>query len=209
MYKIIIVDDHVIFRKSIGLLLERENIAKVVADAGNGQEFLDLLEHHTPDLVLMDVSMPVMDGVEATRKAIEKNPELKILTLSSFSEEMYYYKMVEAGVQGFLLKDAEVYELTQAVSTVAEGGSWFSGALLKKVFTKIVSTKKSECDLTDREIEIVQLICTGLTNEQIADKINLSYDTVRWHRSNILSKTQCTNTASLVMYAIKHKIVQA
>jgi len=207
MYKIIIVDDHSIFRKSVSLLLAKEKIAEVIADASNGKEFLDLLDKFTPDLVLMDISMPVMDGVEATKNALIKNPDLNILALSSFGEEIFYYKMVEAGVKGFLLKDADVYELQQAISVVAEGGSWFSSELLKKVITKIVKTKKVEHDLTERELEIVKHICSGLTNEQIADNLNLSYDTIRWHRSNILSKTGCSNTASLVMYAIKNKFV--
>jgi len=208
MYKIIIVDDHQMFRKSIGLLIEKEEIATVIADASNGKEFLQLLDIHQPHLVLMDISMPIMDGIEATKLALEKNPNLNILVLSSFGDETYYYKMVEAGVKGFILKDASVAELEQAILAVAEGGSWFSSELLKKVITTIVKNKKNNIDLTDREMEILQLICDGHTNEQIAEKINLSYDTIRWHRANILSKTACSNTAALVMFAIKNKIIK-
>jgi len=207
MYKLIIVDDHSIFRKSLSALLEKEEIAEVIADAGNGLEFLELLNKHKADLILMDIAMPIMDGIEATQKAISKYPALNILTLSSFGEENYYYKMVEAGVKGFLVKDADISELKLAIETVAKGGSYFSSELLKKVITNIVHNKKTESHLTDREMEILNMVCTGLTNEQIADHLNLSYDTIRWHRSNILSKTGCNNTASLVMYAIKNSLV--
>lgn len=208
MYKIIIVEDNSMFRKSIGTMLEKEEIAKVIAEATNGQEFLDIIDKHEPDLVLMDIAMPIMDGSEATRLALEKHPDLYILALSSFGDETYYYKMVEAGVKGFVLKDANVSELEQAINTVAEGGSWFSADLLRKVISGVSKSKAAVSDLTDREKEILQLVCEGLTNEQIADKINISYDTVRWHKSNLLSKTACSNTAALVMYAIKHKIVE-
>jgi DNA-binding NarL/FixJ family response regulator len=207
MYKLIIVDDHSIFRNSLKALLEKEEIAEVIADADNGNEFLGLLEKHHPDIVLMDIAMPVLDGIEATKVAISLYPKLNILTLSSFGEENYYYKMVEAGVKGFLLKDADISELKQAIEIVAKGGSYFSSELLKKVITNIVHTKKIESNLTKREIAIVKMVCSGLTNEQIADQIHLSYDTIRWHRSNILSKTGCNNTASLVMYAIKNNLV--
>lgn len=208
MHKIIIVDDHPIFRKSIGLLLKNEEIAEVIADAENGKHFLKLLDNHNPDLVLMDISMPEMDGIEATRLAIEKKPELNILALSSFGDAQHYYKMVEAGVKGFLLKDTNEAELEKAIDSVANGGSWFSSDLLKNVITSIAKNKKTDCDLTNRELEILKLVCSGLTNEQIAEQINLSYDTIRWHRSNLLSKTGCSNTASLVMYAIKNKYVE-
>ncbi len=207
MHKLIIVDDHSIFRKSLKALLEKEEIAEVIAEAGNGLEFLELLNKYNADLVLMDIAMPLMDGIEATQKAISKYPKLNILTLSSFGEENYYYKMVEAGVKGFLIKDADISELKQAIEIVAKGGSYFSSELLKKVITNIVHNKKTESNLTEREMEILKMVCGGLTNEQIADQIHLSYDTIRWHRSNILSKTGCNNTATLVMYAIKNNLV--
>ena len=207
MLKIIIVEDHPIFRESIGLLLEREEVGIIIAKAGNGKEFLDLLDAHLPDLVLMDIAMPVMDGVEASRQALEKYPDLKILTLSSFGDEHYYYKMVEAGVKGFILKDSNFSELNQAINTIVEGGNWFSGELLKKVITSIGNSQKITVQLSDREMEVLQFVCQGLTNEQIAEKLSISYDNVLSHLINLISKTSCANKDELVMYAIKNKIL--
>ncbi len=208
MINIILADDHRMFRESIAKLLTVEKIAHVMAQASNGKEVLDLLDLHKPDLLLIDIDMPVMDGIEATKKAIAKQPDLKVLALSSFGEEKYYFKMVEAGAKGFIMKNASLGELRDAVKEVAGNGSWFSSELLQKIIVNISSKNQDESNLSDREVEILKLICESYTNEQIAEKINLSYDTVKWHRANLLSKTKCSNTAGLVIYAIKNKIVK-
>jgi DNA-binding NarL/FixJ family response regulator len=169
---------------------------------------LELLEKHNPDLIVMDISMPIMDGVEAAKKAIEKYPDLKILTLSSFGDEKYYYKMVEAGVKGFVLKNSGISELEHAIQEVYSGGNWFSNELLQKVIINIGKPPSKETDFSDREIEVLKFVCDGLTNDQIAEKIHLSPDTVKWHRNNLLSKTGCNNTAALIIYAIKRKIIE-
>ncbi len=209
MISIIVVDDHRMFRESISKLLTVEKVANIIAQASNGKELLDLLETNKPDLVLMDIDMPIMDGIEAASKAIAKYPELKILSLSSFGEEKYYFKMVEAGAKGFILKNAGLGELTQAVSEVANGGSWFSSDLLQKIIINISTQPQDNLnDLTNREVEILKLICESNTNEQIAEQLNLSPDTIKWHRANLLSKTNCSNTAGLVIYAIKNKIIE-
>ncbi len=208
MINVLIADDHRMFRESIAKLLMVEKVANVLAQASNGQELLDLLKIHKPDLVLMDIDMPLVDGIEATKKAMEKYPDLKILVLSSFGEEKYYFKMVEAGAKGFILKDASLGELTNAITEVANNGSWFSSALLQKIIVNIsTQSKEPQSELTSREIEILKLVCESYTNEQIAEKINLSIDTVKWHRANLLTKSNCSNTAGLVIYAIKNKIV--
>lgn len=208
MIKLIIADDHRMFRESLKKILTLEGIAEVIAEASNGEELVSLLDTHSPDLVLMDISMPIMDGIEATRKAIEKKPGLKVLTLSSFGDEKYYFNMIEAGAKGFVVKNAGIAELEKAIVEVANEGSWFSSDLLQKVILSISSkSKDTAVDLSDREIEIIKYVCEGLTNEQIAEKVCLSFDTVKWHRSNLLSKTGSTNTAALVMYAIKNKLV--
>lgn len=210
MIKLIITDDHRMFRESISKMLVLEKVANVMAEASNGEELLNLLDQHTPDVVLMDISMPGMDGIETTRKALQKQPGLKVLTLSSFGDEKYYFHMIEAGAKGFVLKNSSMAELESALKEVARGGSWFSSELLQKVILNISAKPKREnaIDLTDREMEILRLICESCTNEQIAEKINLSYDTVKWHRANLLSKTGCSNTAGLVMFAIKNKLVE-
>jgi DNA-binding NarL/FixJ family response regulator len=191
-------------------MLSMKKIAEVIAEASNGIELLSLLENHSPDLVLIDIAMPKMDGIEATKKAMIKYPDLKILTLSSFGDEQYYFNMVEAGAKGFILKDAGLLELEMAINEVVNGGSWFSSELLQKIIIHLSSRpkKKSHLDLSPRELEILKLVCENLTNEEIAEKVNLSYDTVKWHRSNILSKTGCKNALGLLIFAIKNKIVE-
>lgn len=209
-FKVILVDDHRLFREGIKSLISTEEIADVIAEAENGKQFLELLEHHEPDLVLMDISMPEMDGVEAARKAIERKPDLHILTLSSFGDEEYYYKMIDAGVKGFVLKNAGIAELERAIREVAEGETYFSNELLRKIITNLGKNSKPKADslLTKREVEVLQLICNGLTNEEIGEKLHLSTETVKGHRSKLLDKTESRNTAGLVMYAIKNKIIE-
>lgn len=208
MIKVILADDHKIFRESLRKMLVSEGIADVIAEAGNGMQFLELLEKFNPDLVIMDISMPVLDGVETTKRALQKYPQLKILTLSSFGDEKYYFKMVEAGVKGFVIKSSGISELEQAITEIYEGGCWFSNELLRKVIVNIGKSPSKELEVSDRELETLKLICDGLTNDQIAEKLHLSPETVKWHRNNLLSKTGCSNTAALVMYGIKNGLIE-
>jgi DNA-binding NarL/FixJ family response regulator len=209
MISIIIADDHRMFRESLCKILTMKKLATVMAEASTGKELLELIDIHHPQIVLTDISMPEMDGIEATKKAIAKYPDLKVLTLSSFGDEKYYYSMLEAGAKGFVLKNAGIVELQNAITEVAKGGTWFSPELIQKVISNFNDKPKktTASTLTDREIEILKLICEGITNEQIADRISISFDTVKWHRANIMTKTECTNTAALVIYAIRNKIV--
>jgi len=209
MIKIIIVDDHRMFRESLSDILSIKKVATVIAEASNGVELLELLDQHKPTIILMDIAMPEMDGIEATKKAIEKQPDVKVLALSSFGDEKYYYSMLEAGAKGFVIKNAGIVELQNAINEIAKGGTWFSSELIQKIVINLnaKSLAKPIAVLTKREIEILKLICESYTNDQIAVKINLSLDTVKWHRGNILAKTEATNTAGLVIYAIKNKIL--
>jgi DNA-binding NarL/FixJ family response regulator len=209
MIKIIIVDDHRMFRESLSDILSIKKVATVIAEASNGVELLELLDQHKPTIILMDIAMPEMDGIEATKKAIEKQPDVKVLALSSFGDEKYYYSMLEAGAKGFVIKNAGIVELQNAITEIAKGGTWFSSELIQKIVINlnVKSQAKPIAVLTKREIEILKLICESYTNDQIADKINISLDTVKWHRGNILAKTEATNTAGLVIYAIKNKIL--
>jgi DNA-binding NarL/FixJ family response regulator len=210
--KIIIVDDHKIFREGIKSLITTEKIASVIAEAKDGQEFINLLDNNFPDVVLMDISMPIMNGLEATKIAIQKYPNLNILVLSSYSDSDYHQKMVEAGVKGFILKDSGMAELQEAIEHISKGECFFLNELLKNIIKlgSKTNTKKREIiegSLSKREIEIVILICGGMSNEEIAEKLFISKETVKGHRKNIMFKTECNNTASLVMYAIKNEIV--
>jgi DNA-binding NarL/FixJ family response regulator len=208
---ILIVDDHTLFRNGLRILLNSVKGYKVVGEASNGQEFLNLLETIKPDLVLLDIEMPVMDGIEAATIAHEKYPDLKIITLSMYGEEDYYYKMVNAGVKGFVLKDSDIKEVKAALETVYEGGSYFSSELLRNLVNSLKTAPKTadvQAELSDRELEILILICQGLSNQEIADKLFISKRTVDKHRANILEKSASKNTAQLVMYAIKNKLVE-
>ncbi|MFV0290396.1 MAG: response regulator [Mangrovibacterium sp.] len=210
--KVILVDDHTLFRNGLRILLDASGMCDVVGEASNGQEFLSLLTKTTPDVVLLDIEMPVMDGMEAARKSLELYPDLRIITLSMYGEEYYYYGMVDAGVKGFLLKNSDITNVMEAIDAVNSGLNYFSSELLDNL-VKNFKTKPDrhvkEMDLlSSREVEILVLICRGLSNQEIADELYISKRTVDKHRANILEKSECKNTAQLVVYAIKNKLVE-
>lgn len=208
---IFLVDDHKLFREGLKLLLSNLDIIGNVYEASSGKEFLDKLEDTDCDIVLMDIEMPEINGIETTKLAIEAKPDLKVIALSMYGEEMYYYKMLDAGAKGFLLKDSGVEAVQEAVETVYGGSSFFSEDLLFNILQTIRAKKKDEkivWDLSEREQEILYYVCKGLSNQEIADTLCISKRTVDKHRGNLLSKTQCKNTASLVMFAIKNKLIE-
>ena len=209
-----LVDDHKLFREGLKFVISQLNNFEVIAEAGNGKEFLELLEKMKPDLVLMDISMPHMDGIEATRMAVEKYPDLKIIALSMFGDEEYYYKMIQVGAKGFILKESGKNELEKVMNDVSSGESYFSQQLLRDIILNLdkpnVQTLRSQGELvklTQREIEVLKLICSGLSNAEIADRLYLSLRTVEGHKSKLIGKTGVKNSISLVMYALKNKIV--
>jgi len=209
--KIIIVDDHTLFRNGLRILLNNLDNYHVIAEAANGKQFLELLNTVVPDLVLMDISMPVMDGIEASAIAHQRYPNLKIITLSMYGEEDYYYKMVNAGVKGFVLKNSDIKEVKTALDVVYDGGSFFSAELLQTLVNSLKYSAKSNefhTELSEREMEILILICQGMSNQEIADKLFISKRTVDKHRANILEKSESKNTAQLVVYAIKNRLVE-
>ncbi|MDP3913743.1 MAG: response regulator transcription factor [Bacteroidota bacterium] len=209
--KIIIVDDHTLFRNGLRILLNNLDNYHVIAEAANGKQFLELLNTVVPDLVLMDISMPVMDGIEASAIAHQRYPDLKIITLSMYGEEDYYYKMVNAGVKGFVLKNSDIKEVKTALDVVYDGGSFFSAELLQTLVNSLKYSAKSNefhTELSEREMEILILICQGMSNQEIADKLFISKRTVDKHRANILEKSESKNTAQLVVYAIKNRLVE-
>lgn len=209
--EIIIVDDHLIFRQGLKSLITSENIASVIGEASNGKEFLQLLSSLRPDLVLMDIDMPHMNGMEATQKALEVIPDLKIIAFTMFGDEEYYYKMIDLGVKGFILKSSGINELEKAIKEVMMGESYFSNEVLRKIISNLGrknSSKPNEnANLTTRELEVLQQICLGLNNDEIAKKLFISPKTIKSHRSNLLEKTGCKNTPALILLAIKNKWV--
>lgn len=208
--KITLVDDHALFRNGLKILLSANHEIQVISEAGNGKEFLEVIAKNLPHIVLMDINMPVMDGVEATQAAMEKYPELKIIALSMFGEEDYYYRMINAGVKGFMLKNSEINEVIEAIKQVNKGNSYFSQELLYNVIKNFKPHKEVATELaalSKRELQVLEEICKGLSNQEIADNLFISKRTVDKHRANLLSKTNSKNTANLIMYAIKNKLI--
>ncbi len=216
MNKIILVDDHSLFREGIKLLIENEGFGEVIAEAENGQQFIDLLKIHQPDLVIMDIEMPVMNGLEATQKAIQLFPNLRILVLTMLSEKSNYIDLVNAGALGFVLKTSGKQEFEKAIKTITEGGSYFSNELLRQLIMQQHEkrVKTNEACSTDfstiskREKEVLQHLCNGLTVTEIAEKLFVSPKTIETHRSALLKKSNTKNTINLVLCAIKNKVVE-
>jgi DNA-binding NarL/FixJ family response regulator len=208
--KVTLVDDHALFRNGLKFLLDMNADIKVIAEATNGKEFIENLGATMPDIVLMDINMPIMDGIEATEIANRTFPDIKIIALSMFGEEEYYYKMINAGVKGFLLKNSEINEVIEAIKQVNIGNSYFSQELLYSVIKNFKPHKEHLDDttaLSKRELQVLEEICKGLSNQEIADNLFISKRTVDKHRANLLSKTNSKNTANLIMYAIKNKLI--
>ncbi|MCF8346299.1 MAG: response regulator transcription factor [Bacteroidales bacterium] len=214
-HKIIVVDDHKLFRDGLMFVIKQMDNLEVIAEASNGIEFLEVIETHKPDLVLMDISMPELDGIKATQLATERYPGIKILAISMYCDEEYYYQMIQAGVMGFVLKESGKNELETAINAVLNGENYFSQKLLREIIVNMNSPSKSkkhqqttDDNLTKRELEVLQCIAEGLSNAQIAEKLFISIRTVEGHKSNLISKTGVKNTISLVMYALKNNLVE-
>ena len=210
--KLYIVDDHKLFREGLKLLLSTQDFVQHIYEASNGKEFVENLSFVDCDVVLMDIEMPEMNGVEATELALRMKPDLKIIVLSMYGDEQYYYKMVDAGVKGFVLKNSGIEKVITAIHKVATGENYFSEELLINILNNMRDNGKNEPDtpdseISEREMEILYYVCLGLSNQEIADKLFISKRTVDKHRANLLSKTGCRNTAALVMYAIKNKLI--
>jgi DNA-binding NarL/FixJ family response regulator len=208
--KVFLVDDHKLFRNGLSLLLEGEKDIVVTGEAENGKQFCEATLKEIPDVVLMDIEMPEMDGFETTKLTCGKYPDIKIIALTMFGEEQYYLKMIEAGAKGFLLKDSDIEEVIKAIKTVYEGGTYFSQEILYNMVKNINEVRKEAgppVQLSKREQEILELICKGYSNTEIASELNISKRTVEKHRSNILIKTQTYNTASLVMFAVENRFI--
>lgn len=207
---IVLVDDHKLFREGLKLLLENIEYIGKVCEAGSGNEFLLLIEKNSPDIVFMDIEMPDMDGITATKKALDMNPELNVIALSMYGDESYYTQMIEAGAKGFILKNSGIDDIENAINTLISGNNYFSPEIMNRLVQGIGKKKKTQLsyELSEREEEVLFLICKGLSNQEIADKLFLSKRTVDKHRENLLSKTDAKNTAGLVMYAVKNKIIE-
>jgi len=202
--KIAIIDDHDLFREGVKLVLGQIDNFEVIFDSSSGIKFLEFLINAFPDVVLMDINMPVIDGVETTRKALELQPNLNIIALTMFSDTTHYTQMINAGIKGFILKKSNKYELQQAINTVYSGGNYFSQEILQKIAFKSINASSDSERMTHRELDVLNLVCQGLTSQEISDKLFISSKTVEVHRTNIFRKSNVRNSSELIVWAIKN-----
>lgn len=211
--KIVIVDDHFIFRNGLRDLLAEVPGVEVIGEADSGEKFLEMLEVLKPDIVFMDIKMSGINGIETTRKALERQPDLKVLALSMFGENEYVEEMLQAGALGYLLKNIGKEELIKAIDNIFHEKGYFSDEILVMVTRKVFNAKQETREksilesFTRREIEVLQLVSQGHSNTDIAEKLKISPRTVGGHRNNMLSKSGMKNTAALVSFALKNHAI--
>ena len=208
MIKVAIADDHNLFRDGIKLIIDEEDDIKYIGGFQNGSELLSHLKYEEPDIVLMDISMPVMDGFETTKKVLEKYPKVRIIVLSMHDDEEHYHKMIELGVKGFILKKSGSFEMVKAIREVYDGGNYFSQELLQNVIISYNTKNNSKIELTEREQDVLLLICNGYTNNEIGEKLFISPKTADNYRTALLKKTKTKNSAHLVMFAMRNKLIE-
>jgi len=208
MITLFLIDDHSLVRLGLSKILSRFDDIHILADFSSATEALAALNQNQPDIVLCDISLPEMDGIEFTKKAKDKYPNLKVIMLSSHKEEFYVLKSVEAKADGFLHKDVLENELIEAINRVHQGGSFYSQDISQIIINSFVNgDKPSIPQLSAREKEVLHFLVEGLSNKEIADKLYISSKTVDNHRANILKKLNLKNNVQLVRFAIEHKLV--
>ncbi len=206
--KVVIVEDNEFFRHGVEVLLNSFKIYEITGVFNNGQEFYKALDNLDADVVLMDVKMPLMDGITATKHAIEACPDIKILVLTMFGEENLLKNMIKAGVKGFILKDIDKDAFDIAVRTVNADGNYYSEEMLKYLTKSYLSSEsENENLITTREMEVLSLISQGCSNQEIAEKLCISIRTVEGHKTNLISKTGSKNIVDLLLYAVKNNII--
>jgi NarL family two-component system response regulator LiaR len=208
--QVLIADDHAIVRKGIRALLATEPGIEVVGEASNGQEVLAMAQQTEPDVVLMDLVMPGMDGLEATRLLTARLPKVSILVLTSFDGDDKVFPAIKAGALGYLLKDTGPEDLVQAIQQVYQGESSLHPSIARRLLRRISEPRKPSAEidtLTDREIEVLRLVAQGKSNREISDKLTISEATVRTHVSNILSKLNLCSRTQAALCALREGLV--
>ena len=211
--RILLADDHTVVRDGLRALLERQSDMAVVAEAGDGRECVQLAENHLPDVVLMDVAMPEMNGIEAARRILAGSPRTGIVMLSMHLDESYVLRSLKAGAKGYLLKDSPREDVLAAIRAAAEGRSFLSrkvSRILQEDYVSQLESRGLEDSyelLTGREREILQLLAEGKANKEVANLLNISLTTVETHRGHILQKLSLHSTADLILYAVRKKII--
>jgi two-component system response regulator NreC len=211
--RILLADDHNVVRKGLRLLLESQPGFRVIADAADGREAVSLAAQHAPDVVVLDVAMPGLNGIESARQILAKRPETAVVFLSMHSDESYVLKALKAGARAYLLKDSADSDLINAVKAVSEGKAFFSPAISKMLVEDYVRQMRERAVedsfdlLTTREREVLQLLAEGKSNKDVAALLNLSLYTVETHRGNILQKLNLHSSAELILYAVRKGVI--
>jgi DNA-binding NarL/FixJ family response regulator len=211
--RILIADDHGIVRKGLRLQLEQHSTFEVVGEATEGREAVRMAEELSPDVVIMDIAMPNLNGIQATTQVVKKNPQIGVIILSMYSDETYLMRTLAAGAKGYLLKDSADVDLHRAVEVVAQGKPFFSPAIADTLLEDYMrqlqqrGLQDSYDLLTEREKEILQLLAEGKSNKDVAGILNLSTNTVETHRTRIMQKLDLHSTAEIVLYAVRKGII--
>jgi two-component system response regulator NreC len=212
--RILLADDHTLVRQGLRKLIEARPEWEVVAEAGNGRDAVRAALELTPHVAIIDIAMPQLNGIEATRQIVRRAPEVRVLVLSMYADEDYVTQVMKAGAAGYLLKDSADTDLTQAVIAVAQGKSFFSPAIAKTMLDEYVRhlAERGITDrydaLSEREREVFQLIAEGRSNKQVAELLYLSVSTVETHRAHIMEKLDVHNAAELVLYAVRKGVIR-
>jgi len=212
--RILLADDHTVVRQGLRKLLEERPDWEVIAEAGDGREAVRLAEQHKPDVAILDVAMPLLNGIEATRQITKRVPATRVLVLSMHADEAYVTQILQAGATGYLLKDSADVDLLKAVGEAAQGRSFFSPAIARVMLDDYVRqlADKGVTDryesLSEREREIFQLIAEAKTNKEIAALLNVSPSTVETHRAHIMEKLDLHSAAEIVLYAVRRGVIR-
>jgi two-component system, NarL family, response regulator NreC len=211
--KTVVADDHDVVRKGLTFLLNQSGRAEVVGEAKDGREVLRIVQEKSPDIVIMDIAMPSLNGIDAAAQIVKQSRGTTVIVLSMFSDEDYVIRALKAGVKGYLLKDTVESDLLPALDAVSKGRHFFSAAISEVLLEDYMRQLKQRglTDsyelLTDREKEIFQLVAEGRTNKEVAALLNLSPLTVETHRANIMEKLNLHSTVDIVLYAVRKKII--
>jgi DNA-binding NarL/FixJ family response regulator len=211
---VLLVDDHTVVRQGLRALLKSEEDIEVIGEAENGRQAVTLARETPPDVVVMDVAMPLLNGLEATRQIVKLSPQIKVLVLTSYGDDDYVQQLMQAGATGYLLKQTAADELLMAIREVQRGKPFFSPSIAKRLrdqcqeaFKRGHSTHKPG-DLTSRETEVLQLIAEGFSNKQIAAELSISIKTVEKHRQQVMNKLNIHDVAGLTRYALSRGMVE-
>lgn len=210
--KIVLADDHVLLRQGLKKLIEENKALEVIEEAGDGLQLLEVLEHTIPDLIILDISMPHLRGIEVINEAKRLCPDVKILMITMHKSEQYFLCAMSAGADGYLLKEDSDNELINAIDVVMQGEMYISPHLAEEFSDEVIKAYRENgvfpCEtLTNREIEVLKLVAEGLTSKEIAKILSISIRTVEHHRANLLKKLNLKNTADLIKHAIQNGFI--